>query len=334
MTQVGGAAAGEDPFVPLMQDLRACVRAEKNCMLIGGRGVGKTSIILDLAREENLSLAYFSAPTLDPWADFIGVPVPRGDELRFLRPAAVRAAEVLFLDELNRAHPRVQNAVLELVLFGTLNGEPLERLKMVWAAMNPWESGQALYEIDPALNDRFDLYFEVPAAPSPTFFARRFPVAMARCLLEWWDQLTTKQRVIVTPRRLEKIGEAYQQGLPVERVIPPGEPVPLHLLLRALDAQDLVDWGELMQEPMRYLRLVSRDLNFGSRFLAGLRIAGDTELYQLRELILGLPAELRASLRRDQQQTYARLRKSIRVQEGASRLEEYERRYQGGGEPR
>jgi hypothetical protein len=252
----------------------------------------------------------------------------------FLRPAAVRNAEVLFLDELNRAHPRVQNAVLELVLFKSLNGEPLPRLTMVWAAMNPWEAGQALYEIDPALNDRFDLYFEVPSTPSPTFFHQRFKPVMARCLLEWWAQLSVRQQGIVTPRRLEKIGDAYSQGLPIERVVPPGEPVPIHLLVRMLDAADLVDWEEILREPIRFLRLVSRDLNFASRFLTGLRIAGDADLYQLRELILGLPRELRTSLKRDQHQTYARLRKTIRVQEGEDRLQEYEQRYQGDSERR
>jgi hypothetical protein len=169
----------------------------------------------------------------------------------------------------------------------------------------------------------------VPALPSTTYFCGRFKPAMARCLLDWWTQLAPKQQEVVTPRRLDKLGEAYCQGLPLERVVPPGEPVPIHLLLRALDSQDLVDWDDLLREPVRYLRLVSRDLNFGSRFLTGLRTAGDEELYQLRELILGLPPELRASLQRDQQQTYARLRKSIRVQEGEARLKEYERRYQG-----
>src|SRR5206468_4153795 len=126
-----------DPFVSISARLEEYARVGKNVLLEGRRGVGKTSLVLEVARKLGLRLAYFSAPTLDPWADLVGVPVPQDGRLVFLRPAHVSEAEFLFLDELNRAHPKVQNAILELTLFRSLNGERLERLRTVWAAINP-----------------------------------------------------------------------------------------------------------------------------------------------------------------------------------------------------
>lgn len=45
-----------------------------NVLFIGKHGVGKTSMVKDAFERNELSWKYFSAATMDPWVDFIGVP--------------------------------------------------------------------------------------------------------------------------------------------------------------------------------------------------------------------------------------------------------------------
>jgi MoxR-like ATPase len=50
-----------------------------NVMLIGRHGVGKTAIVTDAFNRHNLKWRYFSASTMEPWCDFIGVPKEKND---------------------------------------------------------------------------------------------------------------------------------------------------------------------------------------------------------------------------------------------------------------
>lgn len=50
-----------------------------NVMFVGRHGVGKTAIITDAFNRHKLKWRYFSASTMDPWCDFIGVPKEKSD---------------------------------------------------------------------------------------------------------------------------------------------------------------------------------------------------------------------------------------------------------------
>jgi len=50
------------------------IQNDLNVLFKGKHGVGKTSMIIDAFNRNNLKWKYFSASTLDPFADFCGIP--------------------------------------------------------------------------------------------------------------------------------------------------------------------------------------------------------------------------------------------------------------------
>lgn len=191
--------------------------ANLNAMLIGLHGVGKTQVVLDLCEEKGLKLKYYSCSTLDPFTDLVGVPFARTDSsgtehLKMVRPRELDEAEILFFDEFNRADPKVHNALMEIIQFRTLNGEPLPNLRMVWAAMNPPGADYDVEELDPALIDRFDVFEDVAAKPSAEYLSNQgIALPIAQALVAWHSQQGKKRdaQSMVTPRRLEKIGRVW-----------------------------------------------------------------------------------------------------------------------------
>lgn len=64
-----------------------------NVMFYGKHGVGKTAMIKEAFDRHNLNWRYFSASTMDPWVDFVGVPKEKYDleipsEFRIIRELA------------------------------------------------------------------------------------------------------------------------------------------------------------------------------------------------------------------------------------------------------
>ena len=227
--------------------LDSAVEHALTVLLIGDHGVGKTQMVRDAARRGNLLLKYYSSPTLDPYADLVGIPVPVADHggngaeprhLEFVRPRDVEDAQLVFFDELNRAHPKIQNAVLEMIQFRSINGAALPNLKMVWAAINPPGDIYSVSELDPALVDRFALHVLVPAAPSVQYYRENagIPERIAAALVLWWNRdLSPELRRQISPRRLEYLGQVIARGLRVEWAIPPSLHVPLQNLLSRIE---------------------------------------------------------------------------------------------------
>jgi MoxR-like ATPase len=191
--------------------IRSCITQELNVMLYGYHGVGKTQMVLDEALHQGLKLKYYSSATLDPWADLVGIPVPEDKknseghmckQLQFVRPGDIERAQIIFFDELNRSHPKVQNAVLEAIQFHSINGEALPNLKMVWAAINPSDDIYQVSELDPVLVDRFHVHLEVAAEPSVSYYTEktRIPHHVAKALVLWWHRdLDDNLRKMISP---------------------------------------------------------------------------------------------------------------------------------------
>lgn len=210
-----------------------------NVLLVALHGVGKTVSIIELCKQRGLKFKYYSCSTLDPFTDLVGVPTPRDycpecklyfkdeakcpecqsrtvESLKMVRPREVDEAEVIFFDEFNRADPKTQNALFEIMQFKSINGEPLPNLKACWAAINPPDDEQnyQVEALDKALLDRFDIYIDITPKPSVAYMSKHMPQPIAAALKVFWDE---HQNAInqgtkdahsdyLSPRRLEKIG--------------------------------------------------------------------------------------------------------------------------------
>lgn len=237
------------------------IRAEKldfwlqhdlNVLFTGRHGVGKTSMIISCFERAGLvqgeSFLYFSAPTLDPWVDFVGVPKEVKDEvtgtsyLELVRPRIFAGDKIvaIFLDEYNRSVPKIRNAVMELIQFKSINGKKFPNLKVVWAAVNPDEGDEYNVEkIDPAQEDRFHIKVEVPYKPNLMWFSNKYGKPLAKSAIEWWQELGADLQKLVSPRRLEYALTMYKLNGDIRDILPVSSNP--SKLLKALQTEPVID---------------------------------------------------------------------------------------------
>jgi len=232
-----------------VQDIKFYIEGGYNVLLQGLHGVGKTQMLREACDELGLVLKYYSASTMDPFTDFVGIPYPveNADGRRVLesvRPHEIDKAQVVFFDEFNRADPKVLNAVMEMLQFGTINGEPLPNLKCVIAAQNPPDDDYNVISLDKAIVDRFDFFAEVPASPDKSYLVAALGrdygdegKRVAAALIDWVKEHKTedsKHAEYISPRKIEKIGRTYidftKRGAnynrvlnAMEHILPPGQ---------------------------------------------------------------------------------------------------------------
>lgn len=208
------------------------VSTEVNVLLVGEKGVGKSHLIMNTFKRNNLKYAYFSGSTLDPWIHLLGIPkakmMPDGKEkMEFILPENLDDdVEAIFCDEWNRTNKVVRNALLELQQFKSINGRKFPKLKMVWGAVNPpkgEEDDGADYdvdELDPAQLDRFHIVVEMPNEPDVKYFKEKFGNYKGRILVDWWKEQSKDALKILSPRRLEYVGTLFDKGLDIKYLLP------------------------------------------------------------------------------------------------------------------
>ena len=201
----------------------------KNVLLEGKHGTGKTSLITEVFEGNCKKWLYFSGSTLDPWVDFVGVPkeVKRGKDyvLSFILPEKMSddTVEAIFIDEYNRSHKKIRNATMELIQFKSINGRKFPNLKVVWAAINPSDDEDDLYDVeqlDEAQTDRFQVQIKVPFTPDYDYFVKKYGVKDTKSSFEWWNGMPDKAKKMVSPRRLDYALEIYNEGGDLFDVLP------------------------------------------------------------------------------------------------------------------
>ena len=217
-----------------IEKLKSHFAKNQNVLLIGNHGVGKTAMIRSVFESAGLVLGesylYFSASTLDPWTDLIGVPKEVADEsgnrvLDFVRPKALSNSskvEAIFFDEYNRAPKKIRNAVMELIQFKSINGKRFPNLKVVWAAINPYTEEEVydVEKLDPPQKDRFHIHLQIPYECDKEYFIAKFGEDNGVAAIEWWNDLPPEVKNEISPRRMDYALEHYTTGGDLEDVIP------------------------------------------------------------------------------------------------------------------
>lgn len=152
----------------------AALASEEPLLLVGPHGSAKSALLNRIAAALDLEHRHYNA-SLVSFDDLLGFPLPNEErtELQYLRtPATLWDAESVFLDEISRCRPEVQNKLFSIVHERRVMGVALERLRYRWAAMNPPAAFDASGDIDdaylgsqpldPALADRFAFIVELP----------------------------------------------------------------------------------------------------------------------------------------------------------------------------
>ena len=99
----------------------AALASEEPLLLVGRHGAAKSFLLERLAEALELEFRCYNASLLN-FDDLVGFPIPTEDKqsLRYIStPAAIWDAEVVFLDEINRTKPELQNKLFPICLLYT-----------------------------------------------------------------------------------------------------------------------------------------------------------------------------------------------------------------------
>jgi MoxR-like ATPase len=212
------------------EKMKLWIERKLNVLIRGPHGVGKTTRILNLFKEMGIRYKYYSGSTLDAF-EFSGIPVKETDAegnhvIKHVLPKVfTEDVQVIFIDEYNRTHRRVRNSVMEMVQFGSINGQKISNNWIgVWAAVNPTTENEdgTFYDVeqpDHAQLDRFQIQVDYPHECELKYFRDKYPT-IGELAINYWNELPEKLRPLVSPRRLDAALDYYLNNGDIRDMIP------------------------------------------------------------------------------------------------------------------
>jgi MoxR-like ATPase len=236
----------------VLEDLLVCILAEGHVLIEDLPGVGKTTLARAIAQVTDLGFARVQCTADLLPADVVGTNVFNQREDRFeFRPGPV-FANVVLVDEVNRASPKTQSGLLECMqerrVTVDVHSHELARPFVVLATQNPIEF-EGTYTLPEAQVDRFmarlSLGYPTPAAEVDMLRAheagdrveRMQPVATAADVVEAIDAAT---RVLASDRLRAYVVALLQRTREDPRTDLGGSPRAGLMLLRAAKARALL----------------------------------------------------------------------------------------------
>lgn len=167
-SEIGKVIVGQKAIV---EDTLVCFFARGHALLEGVPGLGKTMLVRTMASACDLEFGRIQfTPDLMP-ADIVGTEIVHEDEtgkrVFQFRPGPIHN-QIVLADEINRATPKTQSALLEAMQEGTVTiGRKTHAMRQpffVMATQNPIEM-EGTYPLPEAQMDRFLLKVQVELPP-------------------------------------------------------------------------------------------------------------------------------------------------------------------------
>lgn len=210
------------------------IKHSLNLLAEGKHGCGKSGGILSVfhslgytndIKSEDKVYSYFNAPVIDVYEDIKGIPANENGKLIYIRPEhrVWDKVELVFFDEVNRAHIKVVNTLYELIQFRSINGIKLPNLRSVFVAMNPSDEDYTVESCDQSFYDRFHLHVSVVPELSKKFFldVKKIEEGVFHQINSWWKAIPENIRdKHASPRRIEYCIDVFNFGGDINDVIP------------------------------------------------------------------------------------------------------------------
>lgn len=233
-------------FDTIIEKLKFYAGNNYNALLEGKHGVGKTSIISEVFNHYGWNFDVMNCSTIDSYTDFIGVPEKKHLKLdlnneesvvSFLETVlpkkfAFDELDALFLDEINRGRNETLNGLLDLIQSKKIKDKYLKRLKVVWAAQNPYttdtdeEFQYHVNPLDPALKDRFHIFMEIPFDINEGYLkdkyrekSKEIGTDITKPFVKWWRALPEDLKFYCSPRRVDYAIDIFNKGGWLEDVL-------------------------------------------------------------------------------------------------------------------
>lgn len=208
------------PIKDIKRILRRNYEVKQPVMLHGTMGIGKSSVIRQVAKEMGIAVKDIRLSQCDA-VDLRGIPVLEGNDGNKITswatpdflPNVQRDGEkgILFLDELNLAATSVQHASLELILDRRIGGYTLPAGWVCFAAGNRTEDNAGINEMPAPLLNRFThINFPTPTTKEWTDWAvendvdyRVISYLNLRYKYLYTYNYDAKERAFATPRSWE-----------------------------------------------------------------------------------------------------------------------------------
>ncbi|MDZ4877313.1 MAG: hypothetical protein CLLPBCKN_006748 [Chroococcidiopsis cubana SAG 39.79] len=139
--------------------LNCCIakRLQNSIMIWGASGLGKSSIVKQVAKENNLKFRDLRLSQILP-SDLRGLPVADGGCSKWLPPNFLPHdcdEGILFLDEINMAPPAVQGVAQQLILDRCVGSYTVPEGWFIWAAGNRKEDRASVFDMPAPVANRF-----------------------------------------------------------------------------------------------------------------------------------------------------------------------------------
>jgi hypothetical protein len=149
----------------LQKLMKSTILVGGNLLALGPAGVGKTAMAEQIVQESGLRYIYLNLSVLEA-PDFIGLPTIVNGRVKYAAPDFMpvtdmepenTTAAVLVLDEVDKTKPELQYPLLELLLYRSINGRPLN-VKACFLTGNLPDEGAFSQPLNHAVTNRCKVY--------------------------------------------------------------------------------------------------------------------------------------------------------------------------------